>query len=236
MKSYGQFCPLAQASQLLCERWTLLVVRELVAGSTRFNELRKGLPLMSPTLLSRRLKQLEKAGVVRRSSVEGSRDSRYELTQAGLELRPIVELMGAWGHRWVRTDLSPDDLDASLLMWDMRRSVDSRWFPAERVVVQFEYPDAPSGAQHWWLISENGETDLCLNDPGYDVDVLIRAGLAAMTAIWTCQTSLEDAVASGEARVMGSPALTKDLHKWLQSSLLSRLGTVKAMPQLNWSA
>ncbi len=236
MKTYGQFCPLAQATQLLCERWTLLVVRELVAGSTRFNELRKGVPLMSPTLLSRRLKQLETAGVVRRDTSSGGRDSRYELTPAGQELKPVVELMGAWGHRWVRTDLSEDDLDASLLMWDMRRSVDSTYFPAHRVVVQFEYPDAAEGAQHWWLISEEGETDLCLNDPGYDVDVLIRCSLAAMTAVWTCQEQLQDLISRGEVRVLGDPVLIADLHKWMQSSLLSRLGTVEAMPELVWPA
>lgn len=121
MKSFGQFCPLAQASQLLCERWTLLVVRELIAGSTRFNELQKGVPLMSPTLLSSRLKQLCDAGVVTKSGAGGK--ASYELTEAGLELAPIVKLLGAWGHRWVQTSLVVEDLDASLLMWDMRRSV-----------------------------------------------------------------------------------------------------------------
>ena len=114
MKGYGQYCPLAQASQILCERWTLLIVRELIAGSTRFNELRRGVPLMSPTLLSRRLKQLEMAGVVQRQRI--GKDISYELTQAGEELRPAIELLGAWGHRWARTRLVPEDLDAGLLM------------------------------------------------------------------------------------------------------------------------
>ncbi|MDH5473661.1 MAG: helix-turn-helix transcriptional regulator [Gammaproteobacteria bacterium] len=238
MKTYGQFCPLAQAAQLLCERWTLIIVREFIAGSTRFNELRKGVPLMSPTLLSNRLKQLEKAGVIRRQQYgNNSRDSRaYELTEAGHELRPVVELLGAWGHRWARSDLNNDDLDAGLLMWDMRRSVDASQFPAHRIVVQFEYPDAPQGARDWWLISEKGEIDLCLNDPGYDVDVLIKSSLAVMTAVWTCQKKFQDAVNAQEIKVLGDTALTKKLPDWLRSSLLSHLGTVKKIPALDWQA
>jgi DNA-binding HxlR family transcriptional regulator len=231
MKSYGQFCPLAQATQLLCERWTLIIVREFIAGSTRFNELRKGVPTMSPTLLSRRLKQLENAGVIQRQTAE---KGAYKLTQAGEELRPVVELLGAWGHRWARTDLNQDDLDASLLMWDMRRSVDPSQFPEHRVIVQFEYPDAPKGAHDWWLISENGEIDLCLNDPGHDIDILIKCSLSTMTAIWTCQKKFKDAVSQGEISVLGDPELTCNLQDWLRSSLLSHLGTVEKIPTLDW--
>lgn len=236
MKTYGQFCPLAQATQLLCERWTLLIVREFIAGSTRFNELRKGVPLMSPTLLSTRLKQLEKAGVIQRqSATENSSDSRaYELTEAGKELRPVVELLGAWGHRWARTDLNDEDLDAGLLMWDMRRSIDASQFPLHRIVVQFEYADAPTGARDWWLISENGEIDLCLNDPGHDIDVLIKSSLSAMTEVWTCQKLFNDAVKEGHIKAMGDEKLTANLQNWLRSSLLSYLGTVEKIPGLDW--
>ena len=234
MNSYGQFCPLAQATQLLCERWTLLIIREFVAGSTRFNELRKGVPLMSPTLLSRRLKQLEDAGVICRDTSSPARNS-YQLTQAGMELRPVVELMGAWGHRWARSKLGKDDLDASLLMWDMRRSVDPEQFPKNRVVVQFEYPDAPDGARKWWLISEEGQIDLCLNDPGYDVDLMIESSLETMTAVWTCQKKFQKAVDSGMIKVMGDTQLKRKLPDWLRSSLLSHLGTLETMPTLEWA-
>jgi len=223
MKSYGQFCPLAQATQLLCERWTLLVVRELVAGSTRFNELQKGVPLMSPTLLSTRLKQLAEAGVIAISGAKGN--STYQLTLAGQELRPIVEMLGVWGHRWMRSRLEDTDLDAGLLMWDMRRSVDASQFPDERIVVQFEYPDAPRGARYWWLVSDNGEIDLCLNDPGHEVDVLIKASLKAMTAVWICERKFNDSVSAGEIQVMGAPRLTTRIQEWLRSSALSRLGS-----------
>lgn len=232
MKGYGQFCPLAQASQVLCERWTLLVVRELIAGSVRFNELRRGVPLMSPTLLSRRLKQLETAGVIQRQRT-GSEVS-YELTKAGKELRPVVELLGVWGHHWVRSQLGPEDLDAGLLMWDMRRSVDPAQFPERRVVVQFHYTDAPQGARDWWLVSKSREIDLCLSDPGYDVDLLTRSSLAAMTAVWTCQRPFRDAERRGDIEVTGDPRLAKKLPDWLRASQLSRLGAHHGPPDVVW--
>ena len=232
MKTYGQFCPLAQAVQLLCERWTLIVIREFIAGSTRFSELQKGVPLMSPTLLSSRLKQLEKAGVIEISG--NSRNHIYQLTDAGRELRPIVELMGAWGHRWARSDLRDSDLDAGLLMWDMRRSVDPSVFPARRIVIQFEYPDAPEGAREWWLVAEDSEVDLCWHNHGYDVDLLIRCPLKVMSKIWICELTFNDAVAGRELVVMGDPALAGKLQAWLRASPLSRLGTAKTLPVLDW--
>jgi len=167
-----------------------LVVRELVAGSTRFGDLQRGVQLMSPTLLSARLKQQLAAGDVARSGSKGK--YVYELTEAGRELTPIVQLLGAWGRRWVQTSLVVEDLDASLLMWDMRRSINPEAFPEHRIAVQFEYPDASEGAKKWWLVSENGGIELCLNEPGGDVNIVIRSPLAAMTAVWTCQVQFID--------------------------------------------
>ncbi len=233
MKSYGQFCPLAQATQLLCERWTLIVVRELLAGSTRFNELKKGVPSMSPTLLSTRLRQLTESGVIERSGSPG--DYSYELTQAGRELKPVVELLGAWGHRWARSNLSSNDLDAGLLMWDMRRSVNPGVFPYHRIVVQFEYPDAPAGARDWWLVSEQGTVELCLSDPNYDVSVHVRCPLKVMTQVWICEREFNEAVRSGDIKLSGDPKLIAGMHKWLQSSALSRLGLVEPMPDVAWA-
>lgn len=224
MNSYGQFCPLAQAAQLLCERWTLLVVREMVAGSTRFNEIKKGVPKMSPTLLSSRLKQLVAAGVVEKSG--GKASHIYSLSPAGLELRPIVELLGSWGHRWAPSKLNKIDLDAGLLMWDIRRTVDPAIFPKRRIVVQFEYSDAPKEARDWWLVAEKGEVDLCLNDQGFDVDIMIKCSLKAMTEVWVCQKRFRDAVKSGDIKVMGDSKLINKLQDWLRSSPLSKLGTL----------
>lgn len=222
MNTYGQFCPLAQAAQLLCERWTLIIVRELMAGSTRFSELQRGAPLLSPTLLSSRLKQLVKAGVVEVHDANAS--PTYHLSRSGLELRPIIEHFGIWGHRWAGSNLSDGDLDAGLLMWDMRRSVDSKVFPDKRVVVQFEYPDAPQGARDWWLVSESGDIDLCLHDNGYDVDILVRCSLRTMTEIWTCRRLFSDAVQCRDVEVKGDARLANRLQAWLRESALARLG------------
>lgn len=234
MKGYGQFCPLAQAAQLLCERWTLLVVRELIAGSTRFSELKRGVPQMSPTLLSSRLSQLVDAGVVSRKGRRGSYS--YELTSAGLELRPAIEILGAWGHRWARSTLHKGDLDAGLLMWDMRRTVDPNIFPVKRVVVRFEYPDAPRGERDWWLVAEKGDVDLCLKDHGYEVDAKIRCSLKTMTSVWVCQRQFQEAVKQGDILVTGKKQYTNKLQKWLRGSPLSKLGSVDALPELNWKS
>ncbi|MDH5572854.1 MAG: helix-turn-helix transcriptional regulator [Gammaproteobacteria bacterium] len=234
MKLYGQFCPLAQATQVLCERWTLLIVRELIAGSTRFSELQKGVPLMSPTLLSTRLKQLASSGVIEINGTKGN--TTYNLTPAGHELRSVVELLGAWGHRWARSSLSTEDLDAGLLMWDMRRTIDPSIFPDHRIVVEFKYKDAPKGAQNWWLVSEHGVIDLCLTDTGYDVDIIIECSLKVMTEVWICQRSFKETVEQGDIRVMGDPKLTHKLQDWLRSSPLSKLGTIEQLPTLDWGA
>lgn len=234
MSMYGQFCPLAQATQLLCERWTLLIVREMIAGSSRFSELQRGVPLMSPTLLSSRLKTLVKAGVARRTGNKGN--YTYRLTEAGLELRPIVELLGAWGLRWSPSNLDPDELDAGLLMWDMRRYLDPGAFPGHRIVVQFEYPDAPPGSRDWWLVSENGEIELCLSDNGFDVDVLIRCSLKKMTEVWLCQDHFHDAVKNGDIQVLGDTRLASRMKDWLGGSPLARLASQGKMPELKWPA
>lgn len=232
MKAYGQFCPLAQATQLLCERWTLLIVRELIAGSRHYNEIHKGVPLISPTLLATRLKQLCSAGILEPKQQSGHRF--YQLTDAGKELRPIVEIMGAWGHRWARSKLEPEDLDAGLLMWDIRRSINPTAFPQHRIVVEFEFPDAPEGNKHWWLVSEQGEIDLCFNDHGYDVDLLIRCPLETMTRVWICEQPFNDAVKKGDIKLMGCPELSDRAQNWLCSSPLSKLGTSQEMPTLEW--
>ncbi len=222
-KGYGQFCPLAKAAELLCERWTMILVRELAAGSRRFNDLRRGMPLVSPTLLSRRLKQLVEAGVVRHITDENGLPA-YELDRAGRELQPMVDFMGTWGHRWIGSRLQEDDLDVGLLMWDIRRGVDASRFPRHRVVVQFQFSDAPSGRRDWWLVSEHGETDLCMEDPGHEVDLVVRGSVRCLIAIWLCHTTLAEAQKNRQMQVLGDSRLRKQLPNWLQGSPLARLG------------
>jgi DNA-binding HxlR family transcriptional regulator len=150
---YKQFCPLAMAAEVLCTRWTMVLMRELIAGSTRFNDLRRGVPKMSPTLLSQRLKELEEAGIVQRHPLSSEKGVfEYRLTQAGQDIRPVVEAMGMWGQKWVESTLSLRNLDPALLMWDMRRNLDPAPLPKVRTVVQFLYSDLPASKSHWWLV------------------------------------------------------------------------------------
>ena len=171
MKGYGQFCPVSKAAEILNERWTILIVRELLCGSRRFNDLRRGVPLMSPSLLSHRLKELQEHGVIERRCLGSTRGGEYCLTPAGEELRPIVMFFGEWGQRWVRSQIREDDLDAGLLMWDMRRTIDAAAFPPERTAVEFEFFDAPKAERLWWLVVHEGEVELCFDDPGFPVDL-----------------------------------------------------------------
>lgn len=222
--SYGQFCPVAMAAEILCTRWTIVLVRELAAGSTRFNDLRRGVPRMSPALLSQRLKDLEAAGIVFRAPV--ARESGvfdYRLTRAGLELAPVVEAFGVWGKRWIDGDLSLEQLDVQLLMWDMRRGLVVDPMPDRKVIVQFRYAELPADRRSWWLVVEpDQETQLCSVDPGADVDLYVSADLKTMTAIWMGYDTLAEALGDGRLLLTGDDALAKSIESWLGLSPFAR--------------
>lgn len=212
---YHQFCPVSKAMELLDERWTLLVIRELLIGSERFNDLRRGLPRMSPTLLSRRLRQLERAGIVERR-VDGT-DVRYLLTHAGRGLEPVIEAVGAWGSRWI-PDLGDVDLEPRFLMWDMHRNVDAAVIPAGRTVLQFRFPDAPQGQRDWWLVIQGDQVEVCDFDPGYDVAVTISSSLRTLTAVWRGDLSWSAALRSGSLELVGPATLRRSLPTWFTDS------------------
>jgi DNA-binding HxlR family transcriptional regulator len=213
MKGYGQFCPIAKASEVLGERWTNLVIRELIAGSESFNDLRKGLPLISPSLLSARLKFLESAGVVQR--VQKGKGVSYRLTKSGEELKPIIMQLGVWGHRWVRSDLSKQDLDPSLLMWDIHRNLDAGFFTTGRTVLQFEFSDYTSKFRRWWLVIKEGDVDVCLKDPGHDVALHIFTDLKTLTGVWMGDISLGQALRNKLITVTGAANLKSSMSVWL---------------------
>ncbi len=219
-RSYNQFCPVAMAAEVLCSRWTVVLLRELLAGSTRFNDLRRGLPRMSPALLSQRLKELEETGVVERRPVPGEPTiHEYALTDAGRELQPLVESFGKWGQRWIPSKLSLEQLDANLLMWDMRRGLKFDPPPPRRLVIQFQYPDAPKRERSWWLIVEpDHPVDLCSVDPGYDVDLYVISPLRTMTAVWMGIESVREARASEKLMLTGDRDLIDTIEQWLGRS------------------
>lgn len=214
---YGQFCTVARGAEVLCERWTPLVVRELLCGSRRFNDLRRGVPRMSTSLLAQRLQRLEEFGIVQRSAV--GKVWEYSLTTAGEELRPIVMALGHWGARWIGSRLRENELDAGLLMWDIRRFARVPEFPASRaVVVHFRFRDARPGEMVWWLVVENGEADLCRTDPGRELTLVVDATVRALTEVWAGDRTPQQVLQAGELRVDGAKRDAEDLWRWLGTS------------------
>jgi DNA-binding HxlR family transcriptional regulator len=228
--AYKQFCPVAMAAEILGTRWTLVLLRELIAGSTRFNDLRRGVPRMSPALLSKRLKDLEAAGIVKRSPAPGEPDLfEYRLTEAGRDLKPVIEAVGGWGQRWIQTDVSLENLDPNLLMWDMRRNIDPNPMPHCRNVIQVIFTDLREAQRNWWLIVEpNHEVDLCSVDPGFDVDLYLSTDLRTMTKIWMGYTTIGQAKEQDRLIVTGNKQLERNLGSWLTLSPFAKVAKLVA--------
>ncbi len=216
MDGYGQYCPLAKGAEVFAERWTPLLLRELLRGSTSFNDLHRGVPRMSRSLLSSRLKKLEDCGVVERKS--NSTGDGYQLTPAGRELGPVVTQLGTWAQRWYRSTFRGAELDVGVLMWDMRCTVDSKALPAIRTVVQFIFTDLPANARAWWLVNEDGDVDLCPVDPGDEPELQICTTLRTMTRVWMGDFSMDAALNSGALTILGSQDLRRRLGSWLRLS------------------
>jgi DNA-binding HxlR family transcriptional regulator len=207
MKTYGQFCPVAKTAEIFAERWTPLIIRELCFGPKRFNELRNGLPLISRTLLSQRLRELEAVGVVESLPKASGVGRIYRLTPAGLAFRPLIEMMGAWSQRWGHGEVTEDDLDPGLLLWSIRRQIRPELMPPRSFVMQFEFLGVPKRSQlsrYWWLVLNNPDVDVCQKNPGYDVDLVIHADLGDFTRLWLGQIGLEDLQASNGLILRGS--------------------------------
>jgi DNA-binding HxlR family transcriptional regulator len=220
MINYMQFCTVARGAEVLGELWTPLVVRELLCGSHRFNDIHRGVPRMSATLLTQRLRKLEVIGVVERRRVE--KNWEYHLTPAGEELRPIVVGIGHWGARWIGSRLRREQLDAGFLMWDIRRFARLDQFPDdERTVVHFRFSDAPAAERQWWLVVDHHEADLCRDDPGHDVSVLVDSTVRALTEIWTGDSDPEQAIQSGDLNVQGAGRNGQRLWRWLGRSMFA---------------
>jgi DNA-binding HxlR family transcriptional regulator len=213
MLGYGQFCPLAQAAEVLTERWTPLVIRELaLTGSRRFNDIQRGVPLMSSSLLTKRLRQLELAGIIERRQRPDGKGSEYHLTPAGEELGPVVAQIGIWSERWLRRPIFEEAPDTGLLMWWVRTTVNTDALPAGRTVIHFRFREAPKKLRYFWLVLP--EADLCLTDPGFGVDVTVRSDPKTLTAVWMGDLGLAAAVQSGAIEVEGHRDLVRSFPKW----------------------
>jgi len=215
MAGYGQFCPVSKAMELLDERWTLLIVRELLLGSRHFNDVRRGVPKMSPALLSKRLKSLAKAGVVERSEVDGR--TCYSLTQSGQELSEVVDALAKWGVRWV-PELGEVDLDPHLLMWDIHRKIPIEAWPRSRTTLAFQLKGVAPKASRWWLVVADGDVDVCDFDPGYDVVGTVETSLRTLTEIWRGDVGWARAMLDGSVSVSGSSDVRRAVPSWLGQS------------------
>jgi DNA-binding HxlR family transcriptional regulator len=212
MSGYGQFCPVAKAMELLDERWTMLVVRELLLGSRHFNDLRRGVPKMSPALLSKRLKSLNRAGVVERGEIDGR--TTYSLTDCGKELADVVEAVGAWGARWIG-ELGDQDLDPHLLMWDIRRSIPIEDWPRTRTTLAFHLDGVPPKASRWWLVVAEGDADVCDFDPGFEVVGTVETSLRTLTSIWRGDVGWSHALLDGSVAVSGPSGVRRAIPSWI---------------------
>ncbi len=223
MKSYGQFCPVAKAAELFCERWTPLIVRDLAAGSSRFSDLHRGVPLMSPTLLSRRLKQLEAEGIVERRRSRGGKTWTYHLTASGEEFVPMIEALGVWGQRWSRRQLAENEIDLGLLLWTLERSVKADAFGTGRSVVRLKLIDQPAGKDLWWFVNAGGRCELCLEDPGFEITIYLAVSLPDIIRVVRGGLTLRAALATDRLETIGPPRATKQLAAWLNLGPLTRI-------------
>jgi len=220
---YGQFCPIALASETLAQRWMLLIVRELCAGATRFSEIRRGVPGISASLLKQRLDQLEHAGVVLRPRTRSGRPPAYVLTAAGEELRAVIESIGVWGQRWAR-EIRDEDLDPGWLVWAMHRRLDTRALPPGRTVIELDFTDAPARQRTFWLVCRDGAVDVCLKPPGFETDLTVTTSVRTLAEIWRGLRRLGPEMSGGRVRLDGGATLRRAFPR---SLLLSAFAPIE---------
>ncbi len=219
-QSYGQYCPLALAAELLCRRWTLLVVSRLIDGCTSFSEIQQGLPRISPSLLSTRLHELEHAGLVKRSKKRGTNRHLYELTEAGHDLENIVDQLAVWGQHWAR-DNEMEDLDIEFLAWSMSQRLDTSTLPTGRLVFEFEFTGAAKDFERFWLIANNGTVDMCVKHPGHETDLLVKADLRRFVETWRGFRDIHQEIRSSRIKLIGHSDIKKRFPDWLLLSGLA---------------
>lgn len=218
MPSYGQYCPISRAAEILAERWTLLVVRNLLLGCTRFSDIAGGVPGMSRSLLTDRLRKLEDAGIVRTTPIEGRAGREYHLTDAGRALWDVVGPLAAWGRQWL--ELQPEHTDPSFALWAwVHVHLNKGALPEERVLVEFLFPEQPPAYRRFWLLVEGGEGELCYRDPGFEPDLHVKARSEAFTRWHIGEMEWWSAVKAGEIEVSGPRRLAKQLPTWNERAL-----------------
>lgn len=219
MPDYRQYCPVARAAEIVADRWTPLILRELLAGSSHFNDIERGLPGISRSLLAARLRQLEDSGVLQRRPGPQRNVSEYELTEAGRDLQHVIDRLGAWGVRWAFGEPSPEEMDPVLLLWKVHQRIRRDRLPAQRVVVEFDLRG--KCGRRLWLVLEPREVSVCLKPPGFDPDLVVTADLADFYRVWLGFVDYDHAVRSGAVRIEGARGLVREFPRWLMWSAMA---------------
>ena len=230
MPSYHQFCPIAKAAEIFCERWTALILRDLAVGATRFSELQRGVPLASPTLLSQRLKQLEAEGIVDRRRAADGRGWTYHLSEAGEEFVPIVMALGVWGQRWSRRALAEHEIDLGLLLWALEKGAHPECLGEARTIIELEFTDQPEHKRRWWFLNEKGRCELCLKQPDRDAQLYVAVSLPDLIRIWRGDLSLPAAIEARRVELHGGARLRKAFRRWLGISTLAEVKPAREPP------
>ncbi|MCW5619850.1 MAG: transcriptional regulator [Burkholderiales bacterium] len=228
--SYNQFCPVAKAAEIFCERWTALILRDLACGATRFSDFQRGVPLASPTLISQRLKRLEAEGIVTRRQSSDRRGWSYHMTPAGEEFVPLVMALGTWGQRWTRRELAEHEMDLGLLLWALEKGAHPEHFGDARTVVEFDLPDQHENKRHWWFLNESGRCELCLKQPDHDAQLYITVSLPDLIRVWRGDLALSRAISSGQMEVHGNARMRKAFRLWLGISSLAHIEPAASVP------
>ncbi|MGR9117116.1 MAG: winged helix-turn-helix transcriptional regulator [Gammaproteobacteria bacterium] len=223
---YGQFCPIAKAAEIIGEKWSLLIIRELLMGSTRFNQLQRGLSLISPTILSKRLDALCDYGLVVKKKIPGQRGFEYFPTSSCQELLPIIQSLGNWGMRWARSNLTEKDYDVELLMLYLKHSIVPSQLFGRETMIRFKFTDIETYPD-WWIVVTEDNVDLCVNDPGKDIDVYITATVKTMVDIWIGDATYRNAMKSGLLTMVGNSSLTRNITSWLRNSNFKDIPSAK---------
>jgi len=223
MVEYGQFCPIAKATEILGEKWTILIVRELLMGARRFSELQRGLTLISPTLLSKRLDALEHHGLLIKRHIPGQKGHEYVTTRSCQELLPILTSLGEWGRRWAQSNVTRDDYDVELLMLYLQRSIRPEALPGHEATVRFHFTDIPEYPD-WWLLVKDERVDICVNDPGREIDVYFTTTVKTMADVWMGKRSYRKAIADKDLTLVGQQALINDVSAWMSDSIFAGIG------------
>jgi len=215
--NYKQFCPVSKAAELLGERWTFLLIREFLMGAHRFSELQRGLAQISPTVLTRRLNELAANGLIVKRRIPGQRGHEYHLSEAGKELAPVIRDLGEWGMKWARGRMEDSELDVELLMLYLARSIKPEKLIGDETIIRFHFRDLEH-LQKWWLVVRGQDVDVCLNDPGKEVDIRFDVDLRTMIEIWMGDLSYRAAIRNGKLKLTGSSALRRNASDWMTNS------------------